>query len=91
MFTNFTRIAFSEGCLQILKIVLSVKLRRKHASCWAWTTRLYLQSKFSPFCNRKFPSISHAFGLNVKIRNFNNTVFMRKNIPENVIRALIYD
>ena len=43
-----------------------------------------LQTKISQFCNRKFHSITHTSGLSAKVWNLNNTVSMRKNIPENV-------
>ena len=43
-----------------------------------WSLGHTLQSKFSSFCNRKFPPISHPSGLNAKFWNFSNTVDMRK-------------
>ena len=45
-----------------------------------------LQRKFGPFCNRKFPSISHTSDLSAKkVWKLNNTGYPReKNIPENV-------
>ena len=68
------------------------------ASSWDQSTRLFglyplghtIQNKFSPFCNLKFPPILHTSGLNAKFWHFNNTVVMRKKIPENVIKNLYW-
>ena len=46
-----------------------------------------LQSKFSPFFNRKLSPVSNTSGLISNFWNFNNTVFIReKKIPENVLK-----
>ena len=75
----------SENCLKILKTIQSVNLRPKHAYFWSLTIRHTLQNKFNPFCNRKFPHISHTSSFSAKSWNFGNTVFVRKNnIPGNV-------
>ena len=51
-----------------------------------------LQSKLSPFCNRKLPPISHTSSMSANIRNFNSTVFMRKTLfPKMLSKALIDD
>ena len=66
------------------------------ASDWDKSMRLFgrwpightLKSKFSQFCNRKFPSILHTSGLSVKIWNLIDTVFMRKTLfPKMVSKA----
>ena len=62
--------------------------KRQDASFWTLTTRPYLQSKFIPYCKRKFPPMLHTSGFIVKFWNFNNTVFMRKKNPENIIKTL---
>ena len=53
-----------------------------------WTLSHIIQSKFKPFCKQKFPPILHTSSLNAKFWNFNNTVFIRKKNPENVIKSL---
>ena len=83
-FKIFSNIAYYENWLYILKIVKSIKLRPKHGSFWTLATWTYPQTKFSPFCNSKFPPISNTSGLGAKFWNSINTVFMRKIIPENV-------
>ena len=45
---------------------------------------------FSPFCNWKFPPISNTSGLNATFWNFNNTIFIRIIIPENVFKLILY-
>ena len=49
-----------------------------------------LQSNYSPICNRRFTStdFAHLRFECKQLKNFNNTVFMRKKIiPENVIKS----
>ena len=79
-FLRFSQKSHFPKTVQILKIVQSVNLRPKHASFGRWPLDHALQKKFCPFCNWKFPPISHTSGLNATFWNFNNTVLMKEKI-----------
>ena len=50
-----------------------------------------IQSKFSPFCNRKFPPISHNYNFSANICNFSNRVLMRKKYSRKCYQKPLLD
>ena len=69
------------------------------AASWDQSIRLFgcwplghnLQSKFSPFCNQKFPPILHTSSLNAKFWNFNSKVVMQKKIFPTMLSNVFTD
>ena len=90
--TNFSKIAFFEKWLQILKIVRGVKLRPKHVSFWTWTTRLYpteqvVQSILQPEISTYFTHFRfECKQIKVSITRYS----WEKCFPESVIKNLYW-